>query len=328
MKNYITLCVVAFVLVSCGTSQSEIETAKQELLWNSQSNQISQDTPKEQEVTIEDVNQDSLVQIIELDANSPISFDAISEESLSSWEVVITGAARQSVEMIEVFFTNPTSKYPDDRYTLQAFSSGDSTFKYIASSNNQVLDFGQNEYIFRASSEGETFDTKIILEVPSVDQVENTGTESNLIGTEENFIFVDLPTSSKYGEPMRLWEESFTYTQIKWFEIEKEILDSVTCETLTPYLTERINSWYYWNTCRDIVKDKWIKFNVIRLSGEEYVYERHYIDFIHGFYGVYELETWVWVTSENIAEKNTELKEREFPSLEVVDDLMKDIVNS
>jgi hypothetical protein len=33
------------------------------------------------------------------------------------------------------------------------------------------------------------------------------------------------------------------------------------------------------------------------------------------------------VTSENIGDKNSELKEREFPSLEIVDDLMKDIVN-
>jgi hypothetical protein len=89
-----------------------------------------------------------------------------------------------------------------------------------------------------------------------------------------------------------------------------------------------MTSWYYWNTCRDIVKDKGIKFNVIRLQGDDYVYERHYIDFVHGFYGVYELETGTGVTSENIADKNNELKLREFPSLDIVDDLIKDIVNT
>ena len=102
----------------------------------------------------------------------------------------------------------------------------------------------------------------------------------------------------------------------------------MSCETLTDYLSERMTSWYYWNTCRDIVKDKGIKFNVIRLQGDDYVYERHYIDFVHGFYGVYELETGTGVTSENIADKNNELKLREFPSLDIVDDLIKDIVNT
>ncbi len=89
-----------------------------------------------------------------------------------------------------------------------------------------------------------------------------------------------------------------------------------------------MTSWYYWNTCRDIVKDYGIKFNVLRLDGEKYIYERHYIDAKHGLYATYELETGTGISKENIAEKNTEFKTREFLSLEVVDDLMKDIVKS
>jgi hypothetical protein len=141
-----------------------------------------------------------------MDANSPLDFDPISEGSLSSGEVIITGKILNNggVDKIEVFFTNPTSKYPDDRYMLQAFTSGDETFKYIASSKNQVLDFGQNEYVFTAYSGTAVNEVKIILNVPSEDEIESTGIESNLIGTEQNFISVDLPTSSKYGEPMKL----------------------------------------------------------------------------------------------------------------------------
>ena len=71
-----------------------------------------------------------------------------------------------------MLFTNPTSKHPDDNYTLKAFKTGDESFKYIASSKNQVLDFGQNEYIFRAHSGKEVSETKIILEVLGEDELE------------------------------------------------------------------------------------------------------------------------------------------------------------
>lgn len=326
MNKIILLFTLWFVLSSCGASQNEIDSAKQELLWTSTVEGISLDGEIEKAVE-ESIIEDSLIQIISQDDNNFIVFDTISESSLASGEVIITGTTNISVDSIEVSFTNPTSKYPDDDYVLQAFSSGDESFKYIASSKNKVLDFGQNEYVFAAYSGKEVSRIKIILEVPS-DEKEVTGVESNLIGVEDNLISIDLPTSSKYGEPMKLGEETFTYTQIKGLEINKEILEIVSCETLTEYLSKKMNTWYYWNTCRDIVKDEWIKFNVIRLDGDSYVYERHYIDFKHGFYGTYELETGEWIISENIADKNAELKQRDFPSLEIVDDLMKDIVNS
>lgn len=326
MKNYVVLIIMLFALGSCGTSQSDIDTAKQDLLWNTQVSEKSPESIQKKEEAIQEKS--NLVQIIPMDDQRLLAIDDISEATLKIWEVVITGAVTSSVDRIDVLFSNPTSKYPDDDYTLQAYEAWDMIFKYIASSKNQVLDFGENEYIFRAYSWDLVSDTKVILEVSDEDEEETTGKELNLVGVEENTILIDLPTSSKYGEPMKLWEESFTYTQIKGLEINKEILENISCETLTEYLTERMNSWYYWNTCREIVKDKGIKFNVIRLAWEEYVYERHYIDFVHGFYGTYELETGVWVTSENIADKNSELKEREFPSLDIVDDLIKDIVNT
>lgn len=333
MKKIIFLSLLSIIFVSCGTSQGDIDTAKKDLLSDTSSTSSEKivEIPKVQEQeSLEWVKEDSLVQIIPLDANSPLSFDDISQRDLSTWEVIITGKILNAwgVDKIEVFFSNPTSKYPDDRYTLQAFRPWDENFKYIASSKNQVLDFGQNEYIFRAYSGIDENETKIILEVPGESEIEEKWKETSLIWPEENTIAIDLPTSSKYGEPLRLGESSFTYSQIKWLEISKEILEQVSCESLTEYLSERLNVWYYWNTCRDIVQDKWIRFNVIRLDEAEYVYESHYIDFIHGFYGVYELETGTGVNSENISEKNDELKNRDFPSLEIVNDLMKDIVNT
>ena len=140
----------------------------------------------------------SLIQIIPLSVNSPLDFDSISMASLQTGEVIISGRAGPQVEKIEVFFTNPTSKYPNDRYVLQAYSSGDETFKYIASSKNQVLDFGQNEYVFRAHVGADEYETKIVLSVLDDEQVETTGLETNLIGVEDNTILINLPTSSKY----------------------------------------------------------------------------------------------------------------------------------
>jgi len=57
------------------------------------------------------------------------------------------------------------------------------------------------------------------------------------------------------------------------------------------------------------------------------VYEKHYVVYTDLSYWVYELETWTWVTKDTIAEKNTELKEKntDYPTLEVVDKLFIDL---
>ena len=328
MKKIIILGISLVFLGSCGQSKSDIDAAKQKILGDQASQEVSNDK-KANEDTQEQMQEKSSkdIQIVALSGEQFLDFDTISQTSLNSWEVIISGKTNTQVERIEVLFSNPTSKYPDDNYTLQTFTPGDTNFRYVASSRNKVLDFGENSYVFTAKSGENISKTKVILVVPDPN-TEKKGTEPQLIGVEGNTVLVDLPTSSKYGEPMKLGEASFTYTQIKGLEIKKEIIPQVSCETLTEFLTEKMNTWYYWNTCREIVKDKWIKFNVIRLDGENYIYERHYIDFENGFYGTYELETGTDVTSENIAEKNKKLKEQDFPSLEIVDDLMKDIVKS
>ncbi len=330
MKKIILFFFLLVVFASCSQSKIDVDAAKKKIL---EKNKTPVEVQNKIETPQEEIKQDreekKKVQIISLTPEQFLSFDAIDEKNLSVSEVKILGKTTDSVDKITVLFSNPTSRYPDDDYTLQTFKPGGKTFRYIASSRNQVLDYGENTYIFTAYSGENISQTKIVLFIE--DPRKQTGEkwiESQLIGPEWNTVLVNLPTSSQYGEPMKLGEASFTYTQIKGLEIQKEILPQVSCETLTDFLTERISSWYYWNTCRDIVKGKGIKFNVIRLLWEKYVYERHYMDFVNGFYGTYELETGEGVTSKNIAEKNNALKEQDFPSLEVVDELMKDIVNS
>lgn len=150
-----------------------------------------------------------------------------------------------------------------------------------------------------------------------------------LLVTDENTseLYQKLPTSALYGDPLRISETSFTYSGVKGLEIRENIFPTeMTCEGITDYLSETLNSWYYWNTCRDIIKDKWIKFNVLRLEWENYIYERHYFDFVHGLYGVMELERGLGITSDMLPEQNKAFSEKEFPVLEVVDELIRDIV--
>ena len=333
--KYILLFVTLFLLASCGNSK-DIETAKKELLSPNQtqdtSTQQTNNTAQDEQIN-EQENDDNgpvRVQVIPLWENNFLDFDDISNDFLNLWEVEISGNTIWNVESISVKFSNPTSSYPDDNYVLQTYKPEDWRFVYRASSRSQVLDYGENNYIFTAKSWDEISQTKIVLNVPAKDdEIEPAAwVEAELLWYEGNTLQIQFPTSSKYGEPIKRWEASFTYSGIKGFEANKEIIQTPTCDELSDYLKERLSSWYYWNTCRDIVQDFGIKYNVIRLDGEQYIYERHYIDSKHGIYATYELETWTWVTPDNIAEKNEELKEQEFPSIEVVDDLMKDIVNS
>jgi len=305
MKKLIFVFILWLLLAWC-SSKAEIDSAKQELLENTPE-QITASTDNTDVSLNEDetevIEEDSLVQIIALDANSPLDFNNISEESLNTGEVVISWVAGPDVDTIEVFFTNPNSTFSDDRYTLQTYVKWEWDFKYIASSKNKVLDFGVNEYIFRAYSGTAENETKVVLTVPAdTNSQEIDGNETQLIWWEDDSLLIDLPVSTTYGEPLMLWEDSFTYTQIKGLEIEKQVLSQLSCDDLTEFLTERLNTWYYWNTCRDIVNDKGIKFNVIRLD--------------------------TWVDKDTIADKNDELKEKTFPTIQIVDGLIRDILNA
>ncbi len=226
-------------------------------------------------------------------------------------------------------FSNEDSDFPVDNYTLQTFSPWDAVFKYNASSKSKVLDYWKNIYLITATaSNGEVSQTEITINIPAQESQVAQETETQLVWWEDNLALVDLPKASSYGEPIMLSESSFTYSQIKSLEVQKEIVPELTCDDLNDFLQEKMNSWYYWNTCRDIVKDQWIRFNVIRLEGDEYIYERTYADFKNGFYGTYELERGTGVDSENIQEKNAELGEKEFPNTQIVDTLMRDILQS
>ena len=326
-------------------TQSDIEKAKQDLgviretLEVSQSDEVDNSTdqePAEKQIEVgikptnttpQEVQQEEYMTVELLSWEDIFSFSMLSAEKiLASDELEIRWTLSQETESVSVEFSNATSDYPDDNYTLQKFQKWDTNFLYRASSKYQVLDYGVNEYIFTAKTQDGISKAKVTIIKPQENI--SQGEEAMILWEEDNLISLELPKSSVYGEPIKLWESTISYTGLKGIEIQRETTIELTgCEWLTDFLSQRINSWYYWNTCRPI-GETGLSYNVLRLEGTSYIYERHYVDIKKSLYAKYFLEKGTGVSSENIREKNTQLKEREFPSADIADTLMKDVITS
>ncbi|MCH8518760.1 hypothetical protein LAT59_03300 [Candidatus Gracilibacteria bacterium] len=138
---------------------------------------------------------------------------------------------------------------------------------------------------------------------------------------------INTPSFVEYGDAVQTSDTSFIYNQVRGLEVFiEQTAEELTCDDLTEFLTARLQSWYFWNTCRFISGERGLKFNVLRLSGEEYVYERHYIDNKSGLYGILELERGEGIDRDMLPEKNTEFRDREFPLIEVADSLLRELV--
>jgi len=283
-----------------------------------------QNIEKKAEITEEQTNK---FEIIELTQDQFLEFDDISEKDFLSWEIEITWKITDKVEKIKVNFTNENSDFPDDSYVLTQYKEWDETFLYRALSRYETLDFWVNKYVFFAYSWDKVSKTELIIHVEKKNEkIIDEWEDSEEIKTEEIEI-ADLPVSTDSWYPIQIWENKLTYSGIKWLEISKKWKADLSCENITDYLQESLGTWFYWNTCRDIEKDKWLSYFVLRLNWDKYVYEKHYVVYTDLSYWVYELETWTWVTKDTIAEKNTELKEKntDYPTLEVVDKLFIDL---
>lgn len=138
---------------------------------------------------------------------------------------------------------------------------------------------------------------------------------------------IETPSFVEFGDPVATSDSSFVYNQVRGLEIYREqIEEDLTCDDLTEFLTDRLSAWYFWNTCRFIDWERWLKFNVLRLDWDKYIYERHYIDRQASIYAVLELEQWEWIEQDMLPEKNTEFRDREFPLIEVWDNLMRELI--
>jgi len=357
MKKQLKLIILLsliFSLTSCITSQEEVLKAKQNL-WivdgqvnNSQDfqeenmdNNIVENTSEEENKgalietwwidEIEDVSEKEnkeikkeetkKIEIKSLTDNQFLEFDDLSNKDLLWWAVEITGKTLDEVDKIIVTFKNETSDFPDDRFQLKQFKAWDPTFLYRAFSKYETLDYWKNIYVFEAYKWDEVTKLELIFNVFEDEKEEKT---KDL----EKLDISKLPKNEKFWNPIEIWDWKIAYTDLRWLEIKWESISWLKCENLTDILKERIKWYFYWNTCRPVNEKEWISFYVIRLKWDKYIYEKdYYLDYMW-VYWVQELETWTWVTIENIWEKNSELKEKNenYAILNVTDDLFKEIL--
>lgn len=206
MKKYIISLLVLLSLSSCGEPAVDIEQAKKEMLQTptstEQTETPSTETQKSTEVkTIEP--ETKLIETRAITREQFIELGDIDESAIADGEVTISGTTSETVDQIEVLFTNADSVFPDDNYTLQTFKAGDTSFKYVASSKFQVLDFGTNTYIIKAYSGDDVSETEVIIRArdPDADKVTF---EEKIIGTEDSSIEIPLPVSESFGTPVSL----------------------------------------------------------------------------------------------------------------------------
>lgn len=369
MKKILSLLFITLLISSCSfNSWDDLEKAKQDL-WvvdienNQELEEVKQDIVNKdvENLTTEDVLMDESIEennsdiiteptfkIEQLTADQFIELDDISNQLEKVTDSVeITWKTLTNVDKIIVNFQNRDSDFPIDNYTLTQFRSWDKTFTYNAKSQFKVLDFGTNEYVFEAYSGDKVSKLQLTIIMPNIEDSESASItdtssevtsdisyEKKLVWDENNQIYLSLPKSTSFWEALSAWDDTITYSKINWLEINIKSItsDDINCSNVTDYLTTNLWGWFYWNTCRDIIKDDGISFYVLKLDWEAYTYEKHYIDYKHGLYWVYVIKTNIEADKENISSdialKNTELKEQNdiFSQVDLVDMLFKEIV--
>lgn len=356
MKKIIILLSLLIILSSCFWDSDEVKKAKQDLWVIKITNIVEQDSilDKQEDIKVLEQSWDPRIKITQVSGEKLLELDPLDYKDFKSGYAKISWKTLGQVDKIIVSFSNNESDFPSDWFTLKKFKGWDTTFEYNASSKWKVLDFWVNKYRFIAYSWNEKSILELLVVVSEDDKrvLENNGNLSQFEDNKNKELINDnkwdedssnnelfeiniLPKGWDYGDIVKLWEKSFTYSDIKWLEVNQEKFWNITCDKneetgkyfVTELLSEKQKSWYYWNTCRDIIKWKWISFFVTRLEWDNYVYEKHYIDTQHGLYWIYELERWDGATSENLSDKNKELKATngDFESLSVVDSLFRQI---
>lgn len=364
MKKILSLLIVTILLSSCFWAQDNLDDAKKEL-WVNKNNSTSNnnddtsstwsDTTSVKNWWVEEIDNTSssdintksttpTYAIEELTSEQFLELDDLSKKVSNITDTIeITWKTLTHVDKIVVNFVNRDSDYPIDRYTLWQFKAWDETFLYRAKSQFKVLDYGLNEYIFEAHSGSKVSKLQLNIFVPNPNETSSTTPtvwddsityEKKLIWEdEENPLYLSLPKSSTFWDPLSVWD-TITYSNINSLEIKKEELSPsiVSCSNLTDYIATKINTWYYWNTCRDIIEDKGISFYVLRLAWDTYTYEKHYVDYNHWLYGIYVVKSGIEADNENVASdiatKNEELKNQneDFSEVDIVDSLFREIV--
>ena len=192
---------------------------------------------------------------------------------------------------------------------------------YRAFKKYETLDYGENKYIIEAYSWAEVSKIELII---NIDEKSLESSNEEILTEQVNLN--SLPVWWDFWNPVDIWLGKFTYSDIKWLQVEKLInadlaLDS---DSVNEFLADRIDGWFFWNSLRPVSWEEWVSFYLIRLEWDKYFYEKHYYT-NSWFYWVLVLETWSWIDLNWLSEKNTQLKEKniDFTITTISDKLFK-----
>ena len=307
--NLIFLILLVFSLSSCfweWTTGWDIEDTKRELLNWSEWTNIDSNVSKYEDETLwsqsgsllnnkSDKIEKERYTVNYVWDNKFVEIDNLDNQDFENKKIIITWKTLVKVDKIVVNFTNKSSKFPDDTFQLKKFKSWDSTFSYNAFFQYQVLDYWQNEYIIEAYSWDEVSRVEVFINLPKSE--ESTSSTSVLNDSNKEDTVVQT-TSESNIKNLRL-------SKIEGWLVATDS-DSITnlLSKLTP-----ANSWFYWNTSRNIKDTDWFSAYVLRLEKDSYVYEKYYY-LPDGTFWILQLEKGTWVNKENIWDKNSELKDK------------------
>lgn len=319
--NFLTLIILVLSLTSCFWWNDDVTKAKQELLNqdNSLEEKFEENIAKYEEA--EKQEKEKIV-INHLTDSKFIELDSIDENDLSSLELEITWKTLVNVDKINVTFSNSSSKFPVDNYALKTFKSWDKTFLYRAFKKYETLDYGENKYIIEAYSWAEVSKIELIINI----EEEKVSDSKNEEIVTEQVNLNNLPVWWDFWNPVDIWLGKFTYSDIKWLQVEKLINADLTLDSdsVNEFLADKIDWWFFWNSLRPVSWEEWVSFYLIRLEWDKYFYEKHYFT-TSWFYWVLVLETWSWIDLNWLSEKNTQLKEKnaDFTITAISDKLFK-----
>lgn len=297
MKKIFLVIFLTVFLSSCFSSKTEedLTKVKEELLstWKIDSNILNEINLENKDSSAEEkFEEKNSISIKYLTDEKFLEIDDFSINDFKDLEQEITWKTLTKVDKIKVYFSNPTSSFPNDIFELKKFKAWDKTFLYRAFKKYETLDYGENIFIFEAYSWEKISKLEYIVTI----EKENFEIAKNPI------LIQDLPVSSVYGNPVELWNWKITYSDIKWLEIENLWITLNNSEdSVTNFLKEKYKNIFYWNTKRTILGESGVSFFVVRVVWNKYFYEKHYS--IEGFYWILSLEQWDFIGNWTLDEK-------------------------
>lgn len=317
MKKILLLLFVSIFLVSCfwKVSKEDENKAKKDLLSNDMSYVENKkiEEEKKSEYKEEKISK-NFIESRYLTEEKFIEIDEFSISDFLDLEQEITWKTLTNVDKIIVNFSNSSSNFPSDRFQLKKFKAWDEKFLYRAFKKYETFDYGENIYVIEAYSWEKISKLEYRIRLEKEEK------------KSEPIEILDLPTSSIYWNPIEIWDWKITYSDVKWLEIEKvwELYLENNSDSITKFLASKYNWYFYWNTKRQFLWEKWLSFFVVRAEKEKYFYEKHY--YIDWFYWILSLEEWDF-DSENsekikkLWELNLLLKEKnkDFKMIEIAD---------